>query len=40
MIDRDSIDKCKRIGITDVFEKPVNYNDVIDKLKRHMLEIK
>ena len=32
MIERESILRCKKIGILDVFEKPVDYEDVIKKL--------
>lgn len=40
MIDCDSIQRCKNIGITDIFEKPVNYISILDKIKKHGLEIK
>ena len=37
MVDRESIDKCKNIGMIDVCQKPVNYDLVINKMKNHGL---
>jgi len=37
MVDNESIKRCKKIGIIDIFQKPVNYDDLIEKVQDYGL---
>lgn len=40
LIDAESVNRCKEMGMLNVFEKPVNYDDVVRRLQHIGLTLK
>lgn len=40
LIDAESISRCREMGMLNVFEKPVNYDDVVQRLHKMGLNLK